>query len=219
MLRDYLPGFRCAAFQRIAQRTRKLALESMNEPFEYVKRNMGLKAIGNAPKSMVSDLLTEMDEGKEAFPEQAVKQIALTVFVGRANIRLAHATSNDDIFEGYFIPKGTCPEKDTMIRMFSNQKGTLASDGTLLPDTIAAKPMWGFGRRGCPGRFIAEAVMWSAVANLLAAFRITKAKDEAGKEIEVKEEFTSGVVCRPVPFQCSFVLRSTGREKAIRLGD
>jgi hypothetical protein len=23
-----------------------------------------------------------------------------------------------------------------------------ASDGTLLPDTIAAKPMWGFGRRG-----------------------------------------------------------------------
>jgi hypothetical protein len=35
--------------------------------------------------------------------------------------------------------------------------------------------------------------------HLLAAFRITKAKDEAGKEIEVKEEFTSGVVwCVPV---------------------
>lgn len=94
-----------------------------------------------------------------------------------------------------------------------------ASDGTLLPDTIAAKPMWGFGRRGCPGRFVSEAAIWSAVVHLLAAFRITKAKDEAGKEIEVKEEFTSGVVCRPVPFQCSFVLRSTSREKAIRLDD
>ncbi|KAG1875757.1 CyP450 monooxygenase [Suillus subluteus] len=273
----WFPG---ASFQRIAQRTRKLALESINEPFEYVKRNMGLKAIGNAPKSMVSDLLTEMDEGKEAFPEQAVKQIALTVFVGRANIpmvlhpeaqRLAqqeidsvvgvdrlpdfsdrpylkyveavfretirwhvvaplglpHATSSDDVFEGYFIPKGSLimPNIWDMSREGHDDPDVFrperhfASDGTLLPDTIAAKPMWGFGRRGCPGRFIAEAVMWSAVANLLAAFRITKAKDEAGKEIEVKEEFTSGVVCRPVPFQCSFVLRSTGREKAIRLGD
>jgi hypothetical protein len=51
----------------------------------------------------------------------------------------------------------------------------------------------------CPGRFVAEAATWSAVVHLLAAFRITKAKDEAGKEIEVKEEFTSGVVwCVPV---------------------
>jgi hypothetical protein len=31
---------------------------------------------------MVSDLLAEMDEGKQTFPEQAVKEIALTVFVG-----------------------------------------------------------------------------------------------------------------------------------------
>jgi hypothetical protein len=50
----------------------------------------------------------------------------------------------------------------------------------------------------CPGRFIAEAALWSAVVHLLAAFRITKAKDEVGKEIEVKEEFTTGVVwCVP----------------------
>ncbi|KAG1807773.1 CyP450 monooxygenase [Suillus subaureus] len=274
----WFPG---ASFQRIAQRTRKLALESMNEPFEYVKRNM---AAGNAPKSLVSDLLTEMDEGKEAFPEQAVKQIALTVFVGYSSTlssfilamvlhpeaqRLAqqeidsvvgvdrlpdfydrpslkyveavfreairwhvvaplgipHATSSDDVFGGYFIPKGSLilpniwyVEGHDDPDIFKPERH-FASDGTLLPDTIAAKPMWGFGRRGCPGRFIAEAATWSAVVHLLAAFRITKAKDETGKEIEVKEEFTSGVVCRPVPFQCSFVLRSTAREKAIRLGD
>ncbi|KAG2145572.1 cytochrome P450 [Suillus cothurnatus] len=280
----WFPG---ASFQRIAQRTRKLALESTNEPFEYVKRNM---AAGNAPKSLVSDLLTEMDDGKQAFPEQAVKQVALTVYIGafdtssstlssfvlamvlhpeaqrlaqqeidsvvgvnrlpdfydrpslkyveavfRETIRwhivaplgLPHATSSDDVFEGYFIPKGSLILSNIweMSReghddpdIFKPERH-FASDGTLLPDTIASKPMWGFGRRGCPGRFVAEAVTWSAVVHLLAAFRITKAKDEAGKEIEVKEEFTSGVVCRPVPFQCSFVLRSTSREKAIRLDD
>ena len=89
----WFPG---ATFQRIAQRTRKLALESMNEPFEYVKRNMvrtihilvhakaevGLKAAGSARKSIVSDLLNQRNEGKKAFPEQAVKEVALTVFVG-----------------------------------------------------------------------------------------------------------------------------------------
>ncbi|KAG1736217.1 cytochrome P450 [Suillus lakei] len=281
----WFPG---ASFQRIAQRTRKLALESMNEPFEYVKRNM---AAGKAPKSMVSDLLSEMDEGKEAFPEQAVKHIALTTFIAgfdtssstlssfilamvlhpeaqrlaqqeidsvvgvnrlpdfydrpslmyveavfRETIRwhsvaplgLPHATSSDDVFGGYFIPKGSLILPNVWFVDMSREghdnpdvfrpERHFASDGTLLPDTIAAKPMWGFGRRGCPGRFVAEAATWSAVVHLLAAFRITKAKDEAGKEIEVKEEFTTGVVCRPVPFKCSFVLRSN-REKAIRLGD
>lgn len=280
----WFPG---ASFQRIAQRTRRLALESMDEPFEYVKRNM---VTGNAPKSLVSDLLTELDEGKEAFPEQAVKHIALTVFVAgfdtssstlssfilamvlhpeaqrlaqqeidavvgvdrlpdfydrpslkyveavfRETIRwhivaplgLPHATSSDDVFGGYFIPKGSLilPNIWDMSREGHDDPDAFkperhfASDGTLLPDTIAAKPMWGFGRRGCPGRFIAEAALWNAVVHLLAAFQMTKAKDGAGKEIEVKEEFTSGVVRRPLPFQCSFVLRSTDREKAIRLGD
>ncbi|KAG2152780.1 cytochrome P450 [Suillus clintonianus] len=280
----WFPG---ATFQRVAQRTRKLALESMNEPFEYVKRNM---AAGRAPKSMVSDLLSERDEGKEAFPEQAVKEIALTVFVAgfdtssstlcsfilamvlhpeaqrraqqeidsvigvnrlpdfydrpsleyveavfRETIRwhnvaplgLPHATSRDDVFGGYFIPKGSLimPNIWDMSREGHEDPDDFKperhfeSDGTLLPDTIAAKPMWGFGRRGCPGRFVAEAATWSAVVHLLATFRITKAKDEAGKEIEVKEEFTSGVVCRPMPFKCSFVLRSTDREQAICSGD
>jgi hypothetical protein len=41
-----------------------------------------MEAAGNAPKSLVSDLLTEMDDGKQAFPEQAVKRVALTVFIG-----------------------------------------------------------------------------------------------------------------------------------------
>ncbi|KAG2065218.1 cytochrome P450 [Suillus decipiens] len=280
----WFPG---ASFQRIAQRTRNLALKSLNEPFEYVKGNM---AAGNAPKSMVSDLLSKMDDEKKAFPEQAVKEIALTVFVAGfdtsastlstfilamvlhpeaqrlaqqeidsvvgvdrlpdfydrpslkyveavfrevirwhivAPLGLPHATSSDDVYGGYFIPKGSLilPNIWDMSReghddpdIFRPERH-FASDGTLLPDTITAKPMWGFGRRGCPGRFIAEAATWSAVVHLLAAFRIAKAKDKSGKEIEVKEEFTSGVVCRPVPFQCSFILRSTDREKAIRLSD
>ncbi|KAG1801000.1 cytochrome P450 [Suillus plorans] len=281
------PWFPGASFQRIAQRTRTLALESMNEPFEFVKRNM---AAGNAPKSMVSDLLSEMDGEKHAYSEQAVKQVALTVFVAGfdtssstlssfilamvlhpeaqrlaqqeidsvvgidrlpdfydrpslkyveavfreairwhivAPVGIPHATSSDDVFEGYFIPKGSLivPNIWDMSREGHDDPDVFrperhfASDGTLLPDTIAAKPIWGFGRRGCPGRFIAEAATWSAAVHLLAVFRITKAEDESGKEIEVKEEFTSGVVCRPVPFQCSFVPRSTDREKAIRLGD
>ncbi|KAG0707187.1 hypothetical protein DFH29DRAFT_1014945 [Suillus ampliporus] len=137
----WFPGatFQCA---------RKLALESMDAPFEYVKRNV---AAGSTPKSIMSDLLSQRDKGKEAFAERAVEEIALTVFVG-----LPHATSSDDVSEGYFIPKDSLiiPNVWDMSREGRDDPDVFrseihfASDGTLSPDTISTKPVWGFGRRG-----------------------------------------------------------------------
>lgn len=44
-----------------------------------------------------------------------------------------------------------------------------------------------------PGRFTAEAVIWIAIVNILATFRIVKSKDILGEEIDVKKEFTAGI--------------------------
>jgi len=44
-----------------------------------------------------------------------------------------------------------------------------------------------------PGRFTAEAMIWIAIVNILATFRITKSKDALGQEINVKKEFTAGI--------------------------
>ena len=90
---------------------------------------------------------------------------------------------------------------------FLSEKGML-KDGP----PLSANPIFGLGRRICepipscrsspftfssgPGRFASEAIMWTAVVSVLATFRIIKAKDANGKEIDVKGQFTTGLaVC------------------------
>ena len=43
---------------------------------------------------------------------------------------------------------------------------------------------------------------------ILAVFHISKAKDSTGREVEVKNEWTSGLISRPRDFQCSIIPRS-----------
>ena len=53
---------------------------------------------------------------------------------------------------------------------------------------------FGFGRRMCPGRHMGVDTVWLTVAAALACLEIGKARDERGREIEVREEFKSGFV-------------------------
>lgn len=52
---------------------------------------------------------------------------------------------------------------------------------------------FGFGRRVCPGRFMAYSSLWAMIASVLATFTISKAVDEDGNEIEVSDEYTEGM--------------------------
>jgi len=94
---------------------------------------------------------------------------------------------------------------------FLTEEGKL-KDGS----RISAHPIFGLGRRICPGRFVSEALVWTAIVSILATFRITKARDMHGREIDVKRQFTTGLSVRPVDFPCCFTSRSVGREDAIR---
>jgi len=67
----------------------------------------------------------------------------------------------------------------------------LNADGTLTDDTVNFA--WGFGRRICPGRHLAEASLFSAMTCLLAVFRFSKAKDEIGREIEIEPKWHGGI--------------------------
>ena len=66
-------------------------------------------------------------------------------------------------------------------------------DGKINPavrdPTVAA---FGFGRRICPGRFMAYESMWIAIASTLAVFSIGKAKDENGAPITPPGEYEWG---------------------------
>ncbi|KAH7928930.1 cytochrome P450 [Leucogyrophana mollusca] len=117
-------------------------------------------------------------------------------------VGLPHATTHDDIYEGYYIPKGAYVIANVWAMTHNEAKYPepnefrperfLAADGTLTDDT--ATYGFGFGRRACVGRYFASASLWIAMASMLATFRFLKPLDERGKEIEIDVEWTTGIM-------------------------
>ncbi|KAI0028104.1 cytochrome P450 [Vararia minispora EC-137] len=144
-----------------------------------------------------------------------------------APLGVAHRVTVDDVYEGHFIPKGSTilgniwailhdptvfPEPESFRPehfLVSEHGGSLPPDAALSPEAA-----FGFGRRICPGRHMARASVWIVVANVLAAFDIGPARDKDGRVVPVKEEYTSGIVAYPSPFECKIMPRS---EKAREL--
>ncbi|KAH9990431.1 cytochrome P450 [Russula vinacea] len=92
-----------------------------------------------------------------------------------------HATTEDDVYQGYFIPKGAVvisniwailhdpvmyPEPD----VFKPER-FINPDGSLRDDSVLTSP-FGFGKRVCPGRHLADATLFIAIASLLSVFNI-----------------------------------------------
>ncbi|KAG7087679.1 hypothetical protein E1B28_013627 [Marasmius oreades] len=126
-----------------------------------------------------------------------------------------HATIEDDFYDGFYIPKGSV--------VFGNIWGMTRDEAVyekpdeFIPERYYDKVndyrddvAFGFGRRICVGRYFAEAVVWLTIATVLAAFRLEKAKNEQGEEIDTPESYSEGPVLfsRPLPFRCSITPRS-----------
>ncbi|KAF2118235.1 cytochrome P450 [Lophiotrema nucula] len=128
---------------------------------------------------------------------------------------IPHATTQDDFYKGFWIPKGS-----TIIPCFLSMR----TDGKLFdapwefrPERWIGKQQqvnnWGYGRRVCPGRFIARNSVAIAIARLLWAFNI---KPKNGKKPLIEENvFTTGFVSAPKPFDVVFEPRSAQHRKVV----
>ncbi|KAL0063234.1 hypothetical protein AAF712_009836 [Marasmius tenuissimus] len=114
----------------------------------------------------------------------------------------AHMNTEDDVYKDYYIPKGSL--------VMGNIWAITRDERRYGPDTDAFKPerffgadgklnddnlivAFGFGRRVCAGRHLADAVVWLTIATVLACFKINKPKDpETGKEMDVPENYSDG---------------------------
>lgn len=67
---------------------------------------------------------------------------------------------------------------------------------------------FGFGRRICPGRLIADTSLFLTIAHTLAVFNITKPLSERGLEAESNADFTPGIISHPTEFKCVFSPRT-----------
>ncbi|KIJ33444.1 hypothetical protein M422DRAFT_264547 [Sphaerobolus stellatus SS14] len=135
---------------------------------------------------------------------------------------VAHTASEDDIINGYFIPKGTI--------VFGNAWTLLRDEADFGPNTDRFDPeryfipgvrdpgntgAFGFGRRICAGRYMAMKSVFLAIASILQVFEISKAQDASGKEIPVEAEFTSGFLSFAAEFKYIIRPRSTNAEELI----
>ncbi|KIJ66983.1 hypothetical protein HYDPIDRAFT_108954 [Hydnomerulius pinastri MD-312] len=128
-----------------------------------------------------------------------------------------HASIEDDVYRGYFIPKGTTVFANTWAitrdeTLYHNPsefrpERFLNADGSVNGDD-PGRYIFGWGRRICPGRYVADASLWAAMVSILATFRISKAKDMNGHDIDFVPEFTTAMSRHPRPFPCNFVPRS-----------
>ncbi|KAF8168808.1 cytochrome P450 [Mycena galopus ATCC 62051] len=127
-----------------------------------------------------------------------------------------HYTTADDVYNGYFIPKNTIVMGNSWGILHGEHYGSdpeifrperfLNSQGkrnSAVPDPDAA---FGYGRRICP--VMARENMWIMMASILSALDITKAVDQFGTIIEPSCEYSSSLVCNPLPFKCNIKLRS-----------
>ncbi|KAJ7701790.1 cytochrome P450 [Mycena rosella] len=130
-----------------------------------------------------------------------------------APLGLRHRVTKDDVYDGYLIPEGT-----TVIANI----WAITHDTELYPDPSVFDParhlgdnpqpnplnfVFGFGRRVCPGAALAEQSLFLAMANILAAFNISRARDAEGSEIEPSVKWRTGTVTCATNFGCRIVPR------------
>ncbi|KAG0700053.1 cytochrome P450 [Suillus ampliporus] len=150
---------------------------------------------------------------------------ALTKEILRWNVVVAsagHTTSEDDIHDGYYIPKGSLVLSNIWFML--NDPQTYPNPSEFKPERFVVKDgkepetdprtmCFGFGRRICPGQLLADASIWMSTAMSLAVFNISKAV-ENGMEITPEVDPSSGAISHPKPFKCSVKPRS---DKALAL--
>ncbi|KIW26348.1 uncharacterized protein PV07_09448 [Cladophialophora immunda] len=137
---------------------------------------------------------------------------------------IPHAALENDEVDGYKIPAGSTvvlavwsanndPSLFPNPREFdpTRHRGDVSFHESASAPDYRDRDNWTFGagRRICPGIHVAEKTLFLATARLLWAFKISKATDDHGREIEVdRDEVTQSIAARPVPFPCLLTPRS-----------
>lgn len=134
-----------------------------------------------------------------------------------APLGVPHCTTQDDVWNGYFIPKGSAIYFN--IGFMLRDKTIWGEDADLfrperfipelnpnyanLPDM--SNIPFGFGLRICPGRYLAERVAMQLAVAVLAKFEIAPVDGETVDPSKI--EYEDSTVRRPSNLRCQFIPR------------
>ncbi|OOQ83920.1 O-methylsterigmatocystin oxidoreductase [Penicillium brasilianum] len=136
-----------------------------------------------------------------------------------APMAIPHLSTEDDTWGDYFIPKGSLIMPNIWAMM--HDPSIYHDPMTFKPERFLDSPeidphsiAFGFGRRICPGRFLADNTVYLSVAQSLAVFNISN-PTQHGVAIKQNPTFEPGVISHPAPFQCSIAVRGPAEEALI----
>jgi len=135
-----------------------------------------------------------------------------------------HCLTEEDVYEGHIIPKGSIvianiwkllhdPEYYSDPLAF-NPERFIASEGKE-PECDPRDVVFGFGRRICPGIYLADVSVFLSCVMSLSVFDISKAAD-TGVVLERGIEYSTGTISHPPPFKYAIKPRSAMAEALIR---
>ncbi|KAG1878399.1 cytochrome P450 [Suillus tomentosus] len=139
----------------------------------------------------------------EALTKEVLRwNIVISSIDQQCSMSVDRSTIQDDIHDGYYIPKGSL----IIINVWSmlNDPQTHANPSGFNPERFLAKDgkeperdprtvCFGFGRRLCPGLHLADASIWISIAMSLAVFNVSKVV-ENGVEITPEVDYTSRMI-------------------------
>ncbi|KAJ7112408.1 cytochrome P450 [Mycena crocata] len=127
---------------------------------------------------------------------------------------LIHSVMQDDDYEGYHIPAGS----NILVNSWA-----ICHDENAYPDPNRFWPerfmldegppdprlfVFGYGRRLCPGKHLAETTVFLCIARTLATINILPIVHASGQIDLPKIHYTSSPVSHPKPFPCNVTRRS-----------
>ncbi|KAG5967829.1 hypothetical protein E4U56_000649 [Claviceps arundinis] len=138
-------------------------------------------------------------------------------------IGTAHVAEEEIVFSGYRIPKGAYLLPS--IWWFMHDPETYANPSEFNPDRFLAPEreepdprdhVFGYGRRICPGRYLADGTIFLTISRIIATLDVTAKLDDRGKPVDLKREATAGLISHPMPFPFSIAPRSLKHAELIR---
>ncbi|KAH6888021.1 cytochrome P450 [Thelonectria olida] len=126
-------------------------------------------------------------------------------------VGVPHRSLQDDVYDGYVIPAGSFIYANA--RAMTHDETTYQNPDVFDPNRYMpveeggrGEPFpngnFGFGRRVCVGKHLAEASVWIVVAVMLSTLEIEKGLDEEGREVTPAIELTNGLTSHPKSFAC-----------------
>ncbi|KAH7326950.1 cytochrome P450 [Rhizoctonia solani] len=134
-------------------------------------------------------------------------------------IAFPHTCFQDDTYKGYFIPKGAIVIGNVWAMTRDEQvykDPEIFNPDRFLDNSTPASPLFGWGRRRCPGVHFAQSSLFITIASILMVFDIKPVQDEHGNDILPSQRMTNSIIMSPEPFTFRLIPRSNSHKDLVQ---